>query len=144
MYWDSVDHNNDGTVDTIKRVIGAYERLTGEYDNPVHLIMTDAKLSYESMFYAMMHEIGHAANPGASEPDISKMESCITRRPDKERENPKPGGGGGGGWVLEVTVNIIRGYCEYELRVYCDKDEDGNSKDPCRVVLVKLYCTELA
>ena len=139
MYLDTVSLNPD----TIEVVAGSYARLTGKKGNPIHLIMTEDSLSYESMFSTIMHEIGHAVNPGAKEPDIAKMESCIKRRPDKEKKKPNPGWGGGG-WVLEVTVNTIHGYCEYELRVYCDKDEDGNSRDPCRVVLVKVYCTELA
>lgn len=112
----------------------------------IDLIMVEDSLSDGPKFEALMHELTHAADTSASETDIEKVEACVERRPDKEKPKPKPRSGGGFPPPNNPGPGIEydHGYCEYEWRVYCDRDEDGETQDPCYWEWVLIYCTILS
>ena len=110
----------------------------------VKLVMVEDSLSDGPKFETLIHDIAHLADSTATEADIAKLEACVHRRLDKERKRPPEGGGGGGGGGVIITITTAEGYCEYERRVYCDEDEEGNTQDPCYEEWVLIYCTDIA
>lgn len=130
-------------------VYGSYSRLHHPASGKtIDLIMVEDSLADGPKFLALIHELGHAADASATEADIAKLEACVTRRPDKEKEKPKAPPAGGGFPPPEnpgtsIGVEYEHGYCEYEWRLYCDRDEEGNTQDPCYLQLVLVYCTIL-
>jgi len=131
--------NGDTVIST---VYGRHDILLGA--KTWQLVMIEDNISNALKFETIMHELTHVADTSATEADIAKVEDCVRRRPDKEKPKPKISGGGNPPQSSPgPTIEYEEGYCEYEKRVYCDRDEDGNTQDPCYVYWVKVYCTHI-
>ena len=131
----------------VRATNGAYEHFKVIDGRDAHLIMVEKSLPDVTKFGALAHELTHLADTAATHANIEKLEQCIQRRKDEEiKPDPNnPGGGGlcfgtGCGGGSEPGGTVIHGYCEYERRIYCDTDDEGNNTTPCYIYWVLIDC----